>query len=199
MALSGELLDQSRAALREVGQDELSIYERLQYLLTAALASNYLGQIRLSQRNHDEAAQLLTEGLSAARRAQDRITKLVSIYDLALSSQERGDLVAPYHQIRMICVRASADAVWLQAGNLRRSVRSRSGAPVALRDDRWPQPWRGAPATVVDPEMAAGWPEKSPGRRRSSVSVSLSLFVPRVFGQQEDAGEGGCQRDEAGP
>ena len=89
---AGELLDQSQAALREVGQDELSTYERLQYLLTAALASNYLGQIRLSQRNHDEAAQLFTEGLSAARRAQDRITKLVSLYDLALSSQARGDL-----------------------------------------------------------------------------------------------------------
>jgi hypothetical protein len=49
-AAASELLDQSRAALKEVGQDELSTHERLQYLLTTALASNYLGQIRLSQR-----------------------------------------------------------------------------------------------------------------------------------------------------
>ncbi len=89
---ASELLDQSRAALREVGQDELSMYERLQYLLTTALAANYLGQIRLSQRNHEHATRLFTEGLSAARRAQDRITILVSLYDLALSSQARGDL-----------------------------------------------------------------------------------------------------------
>src|SRR5271170_3998260 len=42
--------------------------------------------------NHDRAAQLFTDALTAARKAADRFTILVSLYDLALSSQARGDL-----------------------------------------------------------------------------------------------------------
>lgn len=78
--------------LKEVGNDELSGFERLQHLLTIALVSNFLGQIRLSQNDHEHATQLFTEGLSAARRAPDRISILISLYGLALSSQARGDL-----------------------------------------------------------------------------------------------------------
>jgi tetratricopeptide (TPR) repeat protein len=89
---ASELLAQSQAVLNEVGSDELSGYERLQHLLTIALVSNFLGQIRLSQNDHEHATQLFTEGLSAARRAPDRISILISLYDLALSSQARGDL-----------------------------------------------------------------------------------------------------------
>jgi predicted ATPase len=89
---ASELLAQSQAVLKEVADDELSGYERLQHLLTIALVSNFLGQIRLSQNDHDHATQLFTEGLTAARRAPDRISILISLYDLALSSQARGDL-----------------------------------------------------------------------------------------------------------
>ena len=34
-----------------------------------------------------------------------------------------------------------------------------------------PELWRGAPATVVDPETASEWPKKSPRRRRSCFSI----------------------------
>jgi tetratricopeptide (TPR) repeat protein len=54
--------------------------------------SRYLGQVRLSQGDNDAAARLFTDGLTVARRAQDRISLLVSLYDLALSSQAQGDL-----------------------------------------------------------------------------------------------------------
>jgi hypothetical protein len=50
------------------------------------------GQVRLSQADNDAAARLFTDGLAVARRAQDEIPVLVSLYDLALSSQAQGDL-----------------------------------------------------------------------------------------------------------
>jgi tetratricopeptide (TPR) repeat protein len=53
---------------------------------------NFLGQIRLSQGDHNGAAQLFAEALSAARRGSDRFTLLISLYDLALASQAQGDL-----------------------------------------------------------------------------------------------------------
>jgi tetratricopeptide (TPR) repeat protein len=46
----------------------------------------------LSQGDHDSAARLFTEGLTAARRLADRPSILISLYDLALSTQARGDL-----------------------------------------------------------------------------------------------------------
>jgi hypothetical protein len=52
---------------------------------------NFLGQVRLSQDDNDAAARLFTDGLAVARRAQDWISLLVSLYDLALSSQAQGD------------------------------------------------------------------------------------------------------------
>jgi predicted ATPase len=87
-----DLLGQSQALLREVDADDLSGYDRLQHMLTVALVDNFLGQVRLSQGDNDAAAQLFTDGLTVARRAQDRIALLVSLYDLALSSQAQGDL-----------------------------------------------------------------------------------------------------------
>ena len=89
---ASELLEQTLAPLREAGNDRLARPERLQHLLDVALVCNFLGQIRLSQADHDRAAQLFTEALNAARSAQDRFTILVSLYDLALSSQAQGDL-----------------------------------------------------------------------------------------------------------
>jgi tetratricopeptide (TPR) repeat protein len=87
-----DLLGQSQSLLREVRDDDLTGDERLQYLLTAALVDNFLGQVRLSLKDHDGAARLFTDALTAGRRAQDPISLLVSLYDLALSSQARGDL-----------------------------------------------------------------------------------------------------------
>jgi tetratricopeptide (TPR) repeat protein len=91
-ARASELLEQTLAPLQEAGNDRLAGPERAQHLLDVALVCNFLGQIRLSQADHDRAAQLFTEGLNAARSAQDRFTILISLYDLALSSQAQGDL-----------------------------------------------------------------------------------------------------------
>jgi hypothetical protein len=61
---AGKLLDHGRTLLAEVRGDDLAGYDRLQYLLTAALLYN-------CQHDHDGAAQLFTNGLAVARRAQD--------------------------------------------------------------------------------------------------------------------------------
>jgi predicted ATPase len=87
-----DLLGQSQARLREVRDDDLTRYDRLQYLLTVALVDNFLGQVQLSQGDSDAAARLFTGGLTVARRAQDPISLLISLYDLALTSQAQGDL-----------------------------------------------------------------------------------------------------------
>jgi predicted ATPase len=87
-----DLLSESQALLREVGDDDLTGYDRLQHTLTIALADNFLGQVRLSQGDNDAAARLFTDGLTVARRAEDRISLLVSLYDLALTSLAQGNL-----------------------------------------------------------------------------------------------------------
>jgi predicted ATPase len=87
-----DLLGQSQAMLREVRDDDLTGYDHLQHLLTVAVVDNFLGQIRLSQGDNDIAARLFTDGLTVARRAQDPISLLISLYDLALTSQAQGDL-----------------------------------------------------------------------------------------------------------
>ena len=66
--------------------------EHVQYLLDVALTTNFLGQIRLSHHDHHHAAELFTDGLSAAHHAADRFTTLISLYDLALARQAAGDL-----------------------------------------------------------------------------------------------------------
>jgi len=99
-ARASELLEQTLAPLQEAGNDRLAGPERLQLLLDVALVCNFLGQIRLSQADHDRAAQLFTEALNAARSAQDRFTILVSLYDLALSSQAQGDLTGAAERLQ---------------------------------------------------------------------------------------------------
>jgi predicted ATPase len=86
------LLDQSQALLRELRDDDLTGYDRLQQQATFALVDNVLGQVRLSQGDNDAAAQLFTDGLAVARRAQDWLPLLTSLYDLALARQAQGDL-----------------------------------------------------------------------------------------------------------
>ena len=89
---AGEVLEQARNLKLEAGTGERSGQERMQYLLVAALVDNFLGQIQLSKADYDRAAQLFTAGLEAARSIPDRFTILISLYDLALASQARGDL-----------------------------------------------------------------------------------------------------------
>jgi hypothetical protein len=75
-----------------VGDDQFAGPDRVQHLLDLALLYNFLGQIRLSQADHNGAAQLFTQALSAARHGADRFTLLISLYDLALAGQAQGDL-----------------------------------------------------------------------------------------------------------
>jgi predicted ATPase len=91
---AGQLLDQGRARLQEVGYGGLTGYDRLQYLLTAAFVDNFLGQVRLGQHDYDEAARLFADGLAEGRRAPDAIALLISLYDLALAVRAQGDPAA---------------------------------------------------------------------------------------------------------
>ena len=93
-ARASELLEDTLALLKQAENDELAGYERVQREQAAALAYNYLGQARLSKGDPGAAARLFTRGLTAARQAPDRMPILISLYDLALSSQARGDLTA---------------------------------------------------------------------------------------------------------
>jgi len=88
----GKLFDESQAVLRGLRDDDLTGYDRLQHRLAVAMVNNFLGQVRLSQRADDAAAQLFADGLAVARRAEDRISLLVSLYDLALAREAQGDL-----------------------------------------------------------------------------------------------------------
>ena len=89
---ASKLLDEGQALAQELRDEDLAGYDRLQQLLTVAFVDNFLGQVRLSQADNDAAARLFTDGLTVARRAHDRIPILISLYDLALSSQAQGDL-----------------------------------------------------------------------------------------------------------
>jgi predicted ATPase len=89
---ASNLLNEGQALVKEFRDEDLAGYERLQQLLTVAYMDNFLGQVRLSQADNDAAAQLFTDGLTVARRARDRISILISLYDLALASQAQGDL-----------------------------------------------------------------------------------------------------------
>ena len=99
-ARASELLEQTLASLQETGGDELAGPERVEHLLGLALVCNILGQIRLSQGEHDRATQLFTEGLNAAHSAPDRFTILVSLFDLALGRQAQGDLASASGRLR---------------------------------------------------------------------------------------------------
>jgi predicted ATPase len=97
---ASELLEQTLALLRQAGSDELAGPDRVQHLLDVALVYDFLGQIRLSQGDHDGAAPLFDQSLSAARSADDRFTILVSLYDLALNRQAQGDLITAGQRLR---------------------------------------------------------------------------------------------------
>ena len=88
---ASKLLDEGQALVRELRDEDLEGYDRLQQLLAVALRDNFLGQVRLSQADNDAAARLFTDAMTVARGARDRIPVLISLYDLALSSQALGD------------------------------------------------------------------------------------------------------------
>jgi predicted ATPase len=90
-ARASRLLDESQAVLRGL-RDDLAGYDLLQHRLAVVLVDNFIGQVRLAQGDNDAAAQLIADGLAVARRAEDRISLLVSLYDLALARQSLGDL-----------------------------------------------------------------------------------------------------------
>jgi predicted ATPase len=92
LAIATDLLEQTLTELRKMAGDQLTGPEQAQYLLDVALASNFLGQIRLGQKEHHHATKLFTDGLAAADSAADRFTILVSLYDLALGHQAAGEL-----------------------------------------------------------------------------------------------------------
>jgi tetratricopeptide (TPR) repeat protein len=87
-----DVLEQARNLLPVTDAAERTEQERVQYLLIVALVDNFLGQIQFGNADYYHAAQLFTAGLDAARSTPDRFTILISLYDLALASQARGDL-----------------------------------------------------------------------------------------------------------
>jgi tetratricopeptide (TPR) repeat protein len=91
-AAGSKLVDEGQALLRELRDDDLTGFDRLQQQVTLASVNSVLGQIRLSQGDNDAAAQLFSDGLAVARRAQDWIPLLGLLYDLALARQAQGDL-----------------------------------------------------------------------------------------------------------
>jgi len=90
-AAASRLLDHGQAVLRELRDDDFTGYDLLQQLVAEGFADNVLGEIRLAQGENDAAAQVFTDGLAVARRSQDRISLLVSLYGLALARQAQGD------------------------------------------------------------------------------------------------------------
>ena len=89
---AGRLVDASRALLRELRDDDLTGFDRLQQQVALGTVDRVLGLVRLSQGDNDAAARLFTDGLAVARRAQDWNPLLISLYDLALARQAQGDL-----------------------------------------------------------------------------------------------------------
>ena len=141
-ARASTLLDEGQALLHGMRDEDLTGYDRLQQLLTIAFVDNFLGQVRLSQADNDAAARLFTDGLTVARRAQDEIPILISLYDLGLSSQAQGDLAAAAAHLKEgLAIAAEAGdetsaayylealaAVASQQGNPHRAVRLLSAA-----------------------------------------------------------------------
>src|SRR5262249_9519008 len=91
-AAASKLLDAGQALLRELRDDDLTGFGRLQQQVAPAFLANVLGWVRLSQGDSDAAARLFTDGLAVARRAQDWSPLLTLLYDLALARQAQGDL-----------------------------------------------------------------------------------------------------------
>ena len=97
---ASQLVEESLALLAEEARRALAGEERVRHAFAVAEAYNFLGQIWLLQGDNDRAARVFTEGLNAARGVPDRFTILVSLYDLALSSQAQGELTSAAEYLR---------------------------------------------------------------------------------------------------
>jgi tetratricopeptide (TPR) repeat protein len=142
-----DVLEQATALHHEAATGDLTAEERVQALLIDALIPNFHGQIQLSNGDHDRAAQLFTAGLDAARSVQDRFSILISLYDLALSSQGRGDLDGAARLLRqgLSLAEETGDepaagyylqalaAIALQQDDLPRAARLRAAADARLQ------------------------------------------------------------------
>jgi predicted ATPase len=148
-----EVLEQARNLLREVSPGERTEPERVQYQLVVALVDNFRGQIQLSKADYDRAAQLFTAGLDAARSTPDRFTILISLYDLGLASQARGDLDGARGLLRQglsLAAEAgdeSAAAYYLEA----------LAAVARQQDDPWRAAWLLAAAGAQLQASGSGW------------------------------------------
>ena len=89
---ASQLLKESQTLLRELDTYEITGPDRIQQTVNVALLYNFLGQIRLSQGDAAGAANLFAHALTAARQVPDQVAFLISLYDLAVSSNLRGDL-----------------------------------------------------------------------------------------------------------
>jgi predicted ATPase len=99
-AAASSLLDEGRVLLGELPDDDLTGWERRRQQLTLGTVDSVLGLVRLGQGDNDAAARLFTDGLAVARRAQDWIPLLYSLYDLALARQAQGDLAGAAGHLR---------------------------------------------------------------------------------------------------
>ena len=140
-------LEESRAVLDHAGTTGLVADGLAQHLLTIALVHNFLGQIRLRHQDLDSATQHFREGLSVGRRASDRVSILISLYDLAMSSQAAGELTGAagfLHEGLSVAAEAgdetsvayyleSLAAVAGQQDNSQRAVRLLSAATAMLQ------------------------------------------------------------------
>ena len=136
------------------------------YFLALAVAQvyNFLGQVRLTKGDPDVAARPFTKGLTAARRASERLSILISLYDLALSSQAWGDLSgAAEHLTEGLSLAAEAGT---------RPARRTTSRP-------WPQ-WPARTTTRSAPPRAAA-------ACMATRSTARSVAKPRV----ERSGEQG--------
>jgi non-specific serine/threonine protein kinase len=161
-AYAGDLLEQTLAQLREMAGEPLTEPELLQYLLDVALASNFLGQIELERGDqHGRAADLFTDGLSAAHSAADRFTILISLYDLALSRQAAGE---------------TYDAADLLRQGL--SLAAEAGDEPTLA--YYLEALAGVAARHNDPERAVGLLAAADALLEANGSGWLHAYVPRV-------------------
>jgi len=88
---ASELLKESESQLSAPDTYEITGLDRTQQDLNVALLYNFLGQIRLSQRDAGAAAALFARALSTARQSPDRVALLISLYDQSVSSHAQGD------------------------------------------------------------------------------------------------------------